>query len=184
MTPVLRLATSEDTAAIETLMRASVLGLFPAYHDEAETVAAATWITELDPELVADGTFFVVEEQGQLIACGGWSRRGKLHSGTGHSAADDARRLDPATEPARIRAMFVHPRHTRRGLARQVLSAAENAAQSEGFSELVLMATLPGVPLYTALGFEVEEETGFSTPDGVRLSCAVMRKPLSDSQNG
>jgi GNAT superfamily N-acetyltransferase len=176
---VLRLATPEDTAAIETLMRASVLGLFPAYHDEAETVAAATWITELDPELITDGTYFVVEEQDRLIACGGWSRRAKLHSGKGHSAEEDARRLDPATEPARVRAMFVHPGHTRRGLARQILTAAESDSRSEGFGELVLMATLPGVPLYAALGFEVVEETAFSTPDGVRLACAVMRKPLS-----
>jgi GNAT superfamily N-acetyltransferase len=181
---VLRLATPEDTSAIETLMRTSVLGLFPAYHDAAETVSAAAWITGLDPELITDGTYFVVEEQGEVIACGGWSRRAKLHSGTGHPAEDDARRLDPATEPARIRAMFVHPGHTRRGLARQLLAAAETAARSEGFGELVLMATLPGVPLYTALGFEAVEETAFSTPDGVRLACAVMRKPLPRNQNG
>lgn len=176
---MLRTANDQDIPAIETLMRASVLGLFPGFHDDAETAAAAEFITELDRDLVSDGTFFVIEEEDELVACGGWSRRAKLHTGTGHTHEEDARLLDPATEPARVRAMFVHPGQTRRGLARQILSAAEQAAQGEGFGEFVLMATRPGIPLYTALGFAVVEETAFSTPNGVRLECAVMRKRLS-----
>src|SRR5689334_20221825 len=122
---MLRTATAEDIPAIEELMRVSVLGLFPGFHDPAETGAAARFITDLDRDLVADGTYSVIEEQGELVACGGWSRRAKLHTGTGHTHDDDARRLDPATEPARVRAMFVRPDRTRRGLARQLLAAAE-----------------------------------------------------------
>ncbi|GLY15478.1 acetyltransferase [Kineosporia sp. NBRC 101677] len=175
---MLRTATAEDIPATEELMRASVLGLFPGFHDPAETGAAARFITDLDRDLVADGTYYVIEEQGELVACGGWSRRAKLHTGTGHTHDDDARLLDPATEPARVRAMFVRPDRTRRGLARQILAAAESAAQAEGFGEFVLMATRPGVPLYRALGFVVVEETSFATPNGVRLECAVMHKPI------
>ena len=83
--------------------------------------------------LLADGTYFVLESGGELVACGGWSRRDKLYTGSG-DGADDARLLDPATEPARVRAMFVRADWTRRGLGRRILEACEAAARDEGFA--------------------------------------------------
>ena len=94
----------------------------------------------------------MLEAGGEAVACGGWSRRDRLYTGSG-DAVGDARELDPATEPARVRAMFVRDDWTRRGLGRRILEECEAAARREGFRTLSLMATLPGVPLYLAYGF-------------------------------
>lgn len=111
---------------------------------------------------------------------GGWSRRGKLYTGSG-SAADDARIIDPATEPARVRAMFVHPDWTRRGLGTRILEACQAAAKAEGFTSLAPMATLPGVPLYERFGFRVREQTQIPMPDGTSIGSALMDKSIPQS---
>jgi GNAT superfamily N-acetyltransferase len=111
----------------------------------------------------------------------GWSRRNKLYIGSG-AGDDDARLLDPATELARVRAMFVRSDWTRRGLGRAILSAFERAARAEGFRELVLGATLPGEPLYRAFGFTEVERFLVTTPDGVSLATVAMRRPIGDAR--
>ena len=146
----------DDAPQIAALMRASVLELFPRFYDARQTASAATHIAHIDLQLIEDGTYFVHEAAGEIVACGGWSRRAKLYTGSG-AGEDDARLIDPATEPARVRAMFVRADWTRRGLGRAILEACERAARAEGFEQLTLGATLPGVPLYRAFGFrEIE----------------------------
>jgi N-acetylglutamate synthase-like GNAT family acetyltransferase len=127
--------------------------------------------------LLADGTYFVLEADGEAVGCGGWSRRDKPYTGSG-GAAGDVRLLDPAAESARVRAMFVREDWTRRGLGRRILEACEAAARSEGFRSLYLVATLPGVPLYRAYGFEQLEELDVTMPDGVSIPCVSMEKAL------
>ena len=144
--PVLRVATAGDANQIDALMKASIRDLFPAVYDAAQTDSSVRFIGSVDRTLIADGTYFVVEAGGEIVACGGWSRRDKLYTGSG-DAADDARLLDPATEPARVRAMFTRADWTRRGLGRRILEACEAAAHAEGFTRLALMATLPGLQL-------------------------------------
>jgi GNAT superfamily N-acetyltransferase len=158
-------------------MRASVLELFPRFYDERQTASAAVHIAHLDMRLIEDGTYFVHEEDGAIVACGGWSRRGKLFSGRG-AADDDDRVIDPATEPARVRAMFVRSDRTRRGLGRAILDACESAARAEGFSALVLGATLAGEPLYRAFGFREVERFLVTMPDGVAVECVAMERPI------
>ncbi|MGB3443358.1 MAG: GNAT family N-acetyltransferase [Actinophytocola sp.] len=175
--PVLRAATPADVPAIAALMRQSVLAVFPLFHNESETAAAATYLTEPDTVLIDDGTYYVHEAQGRVVACGGWSRRDKLYTGSGAAPADD-RLLDPATEPARVRAMFVHGDWTRRGLGRAILARCEEAARSAGFRSLVLMATLPGVPLYRSFGFREVARTQVPLPDGSLLGGVSMNYPL------
>jgi GNAT superfamily N-acetyltransferase len=172
--PFQRLAVASDAAAIADLMRASVLDLFPAYYDEKQTASAAVHIAALDLALIEDGTYYVHEADGEIVACGGWSRRNKLYNGT--DAGADARLLDPQTEPARIRAMFVRGDWTRRGLGRAILTSCVNAARSEGFTSLALMATLPGVPLYKAFGFTEVEQAELTMPDGVVLGGVAMER--------
>jgi GNAT superfamily N-acetyltransferase len=155
-------------------MRASVLDLFPAYYDEKQTASAAVHIAALDPALIEDGTYYVHEADGEIVACGGWSRRNKLYNGT--DAGADARLLDPQTEPARIRAMFVRGDWTRRGLGRAILTSCLDAARSDGFTSLALMATLPGVPLYKAFGFTEVEQVELTMPDGVVLGGVAMER--------
>ena len=112
-----------------------------------------------------------------MVACGGWSRRDRMYTGSG-DGADDARALDPATEAARVRAMFVRADWTRRGLGRRILEACEAAARDEGFRDLTLVATLPGVPLYLAYGFQPVAELEVELPDGVKIDCLSMAKPI------
>jgi GNAT superfamily N-acetyltransferase len=173
----LRLARPSDADAIEELMKASARELFPRYYDERQTASGVEHIAELDTQLIEDGTYFVHEAEGEIVACGGWSRRYKPWAGK-VSSEEDARLLDPRTEPARIRAMFVRGDWTRRGLGRAILAASANAARAEGFRELILGATGPGEPLYRACGFEEKERIAVKLPDGVKVDCVVMSATL------
>lgn len=176
--PVLREATRSDLPGIAELMRLSVLEVFPHFHDERETAAAARYLTEPDAVLIDDRTYFVHETDGRIVACGGWSKRNKLYTGSGATPADD-RLLDPATEPARVRAMFVRGDWTRRGLGRAILARSEQAARAAGFRTLVLMATLPGVALYRSFGFRELRRTHVPLPNGIVLDGVSMEYPLS-----
>ncbi len=174
---VLRVATPGDAAVIDELMKESTAGLFPRFYDDVQTASAVRYVAEVDPMLLADGTYYVIEHRGEAVACGGWSRRDRLYTGSGDSE-DDARLLDPSSEPARVRAMFVRSDWTRRGLGRRILEECESAARREGFHSLALKSTLPGVPLYLAFGFKPLEEGEVAMPDGVTLACVSMEKPI------
>ncbi|WBQ05937.1 GNAT family N-acetyltransferase [Kribbella sp. CA-293567] len=176
MEPVQRLAVPADAPAIAELMRESVLSLFPAYYDQAQVASAVVHIAGLDLALIEDGTYYVHEAGGEIVACGGWSRRNKLFNGS--VAGADERLLDPATEPARIRAMFVRGDWTRRGLGRAILTACVDAARTARFTRLALMATLPGVPLYKSFGFTEVEPAELTMPDGVVLAAVAMERAV------
>jgi GNAT superfamily N-acetyltransferase len=176
--PSLRRARVADAPRIQELMHASARRLFPTCYDARQTASAVTYMAHLDPELLDDGTYFLHEVDSRIVACGGWSRRAKLFAGSGAPDPDPDRLLDPETEPARIRAMFVHDAWTRRGLARAILEASERDAAAEGFRDLVLMSTLPGVPLYQAYGFRAVEQTQITLPDGVVVGGVRMERPI------
>lgn len=175
--PPQRLALATDAPRIAALMRASTLELFPRFYDARQTASAAVHIAHIDMLLIEDATYFVHEHGDEIVACGGWSRRAKLYTGSG-AAEGDERLLDPATEPARVRAMFVRGDWTRRGLGRAILASCERAARAEGFSELVLGATLPGIPLYRAFGFRDGEPFVVTMPDGVSVAGLAMELAL------
>ena len=178
--PPQRLAVASDAASISELMRASVLDLFPAFYDQRQTASAAVHIAHLDMQLIEDGTYFVHTDGEEIVACGGWSRRNKLYTGS-DARDDDGRLLDPETEPARVRAMFVRGDWTRRGLGRAILDSCERAARQEGFRTLALGATLPGEPLYRAFGFREVERFTVTMPDGVSVAAVAMERPIDGS---
>jgi N-acetylglutamate synthase-like GNAT family acetyltransferase len=175
--PVLRVATVDDADAIEALMKTSGAALFPGSYDERQAASAVRYVAQVDRMLLEDDTYFVLEAGGELVGCGGWSRRDKPYTGSGDSETD-ARPLDPATEAARVRAMFVRADWTRRGLGRRILEECEAAARREGFRELYLVATKPGLPLYLSYGFEPLEELEVTMPDGVAIDCVSMEKEI------
>jgi GNAT superfamily N-acetyltransferase len=181
--PVLRIATPDDAARVEALMKESAAALFPAFYDERQTESAVRHVAQVDPLLLADGTYFVLESGGEVVACGGWSRRDRLYTGSGE-AEGDGRALDPSTEPAKVRAMFVRADWTRRGLGRRIIAECETAARREGFRQLALLATLPGVPLYLACGFRPLEEYEIALADGVKIGCVSMEKPIDPVPTG
>jgi GNAT superfamily N-acetyltransferase len=176
--PILRVATRADIPTLGSLMAASIAAIFPAYYDAEQTASAVEHIGRPDPILIEDGTYFVLDVDGEIVGCGGWSRRGKVYVGSA-PGPDDDRLLDPAREAAHVRAMFVRPDWTRRGLGRRIIDACESAAARAGFSRLTLVATLPGVPLYAACGFlpdgEVED---IVLADGRTLPCLAMSKAI------
>jgi GNAT superfamily N-acetyltransferase len=176
--PPLRRATLADEAAIDALMKASIRDIFPRFYDPRQTESSVRYVGVADRMLIEDGTYFVAEVEGEFVACGGWSRRDKLYTGSGE-ASGDVRLLDPEREPARVRAMFVRSDWTRRGLGRRILEACEAAAKAEGFRTLSLMATLPGVPLYETYGFRELGRSQVRMPDGVPIQCAAMEKPIT-----
>jgi len=71
-------------------------------------IASSRAIMGLDTQLIDDGTYFVVEQDGLVAGCGGWSRRATLYGGDS-SPGRDAAPLDPAKDAARVRAMYTHP---------------------------------------------------------------------------
>jgi GNAT superfamily N-acetyltransferase len=171
-----RLARREDMAALKPLMDAAIAELLKPYLPP-EGVAASFSIMGLDTQLIDDGTYFVVEHEGRIVGGGGWSRRATLFGGD-HSAGRDARRLDPKTEPARVRAMYTHPDWTRRGIGRLVLQLCEEAAGREGFTRCELAATLAGEPLYRACGFYVVDRFEAATPSGYSVPLLRMEKKI------
>jgi GNAT superfamily N-acetyltransferase len=177
-TPALshRLARATELAELRTLMVASIQELVGAYLDPAR-VEASFEIMGVDTQLIEDGTYFVVECDHRIVGCGGWSRRATLFGGD-HSAGRNARLLDPATEPARVRAMYTHPDFVRRGVGRLVLSLCEAAAAREGFRSLELVATVAGEPLYSACGFSMIERIEVPTSKAVTVPCARMAKAI------
>jgi GNAT superfamily N-acetyltransferase len=130
--PTLRFARPADAADLDTLMKASIRDLFPAWYDERQTASSVVYVGHVDSMLIHDRTYFALEvESGDLVACGGWSRRDKLYTGSSDQEAR-VRALDPQTESARVRAMFVRSDSTRRGLGTRILEACEAAAKVEG----------------------------------------------------
>src|SRR3954451_15486424 len=173
----MRAAVASDAPQIAALVEASIRAIFPANYTPEQVESSVVYIGHLDMQLVEDGTYFVHDVDGEIVACGGWSRRNKLFAGPG-DAADDDRLLDPATEPARVRAMFVRGDWTRRGLGRAILEACEDAARSEGFTQFVLGATLPGFPLYRSFGFQETERLQVTMPDGITVEVVAMERPV------
>jgi GNAT superfamily N-acetyltransferase len=145
-------------------------------HLTAEQIAASHAIMGLDRQLIADGTYFVVEAEGRIAGCGGWSRRATLYGGD-HTPGRDAALLDPATAPARVRAMYTHPDFARRGVGRLILGLCETAARAEGFRRLELMATLAGRELYARCGYSdleaIEDDRGGAPVPLVRMGKAI-----------
>jgi len=170
-----RLATATDIPVLTPLMQAAITDLLSPVLSP-EQVASSRMIMGIDTQLITDGTYFVIEIDGQIAGCGGWSRRNTLYGGD-HTPGRESALLDPAREPARVRAMYTAPAFTRRGVGRAILEAAEAAARAEGFKGVELAATLGGLPLYRASGY-VEVEAFTDASGGVPVPLVRMRKSL------
>ena len=171
-----RLATHDDLDALRALMQAAISELQKPFLDERQ-IASSRTIMGLDTQLIDDGTYFVVELDGELAGCGGWSRRATLYGGD-QSPGRSVVLVDPARDPARIRAMYTHPRFARRGVGRMILALCEQAARSAGFSRAELMSTLAGEPLYRACGY-VPIERVADARGGVAVPLVRMGKTLT-----
>ncbi|GJL91994.1 MAG: acetyltransferase [Hyphococcus sp.] len=175
-----RIATEADMPAIIGLMQASIAENMKGFLTVAE-IAAAQETMGLDTTLLEDGTYFVIETVKECetiaVGCGGWGKRKTLYGGN-HTKGRDDSYADPATDAARIRAMYTHPDWTRQGIGTLLLDLGEDAARKAGFKTIELGATLPGEPLYRARGYvEISREVQTAANGSVN-TIILMRKPL------
>jgi GNAT superfamily N-acetyltransferase len=176
----LRLASSSDIPALRQLIDVSVRSLSVGYYTQAQIESALRYVFGPDTQLIADQTYYVVEDgTGALVGAGGWSRRRTLYGGDQMKEGADTL-LNPATDAARIRAFFVHPGAARCGLGRRLFNRCAVDAAQAGFRTLELVATLPGEPFYLALGFLSLDRSAITLPDGEILGVVRMTRPLSE----
>jgi len=172
-----RLATEVDLPALRALMDLAIAEHLKAFLDPAQ-VELSKSIMGLDTQLVADRTYFVLEEGSRIAGCGGWSRRATLYGGDHSTSQRDAALLDMATDAARIRAMYTHPDFKRRGVGRLILEICEGAAREAGFKSVELMATMSGEPLYRACGYHDIQRITAASKNGVDVPGVRMGKAL------
>lgn len=174
---LIRRALLTEVPSLNALIVASATELSRGYYSQAQIESLITHVFGVDTQLLIDGTYYVIEREGRLVACGGWSGRRTLFGGDQAKNGND-RVLDPGSEAARIRAFFVDPAHARQGLGRALLQHCESAARAAGFRRAELMATLPGEPLYRALGYQAVEPVLHHMPDGQTVDFVRMGKTL------
>jgi GNAT superfamily N-acetyltransferase len=175
----IRLATIEDIPALQEMICESVSVLSADYYSSKQIASGLSHVFGVDTQLILDGSYFLAEVNKQIAGSGGWSKRKTLFGGDQSKSNRSDPLLDAATEAARIRAFYVHPRWSRRGIASLILKSCEDAARSAGFHQVELAATLPGVPFYLARGYQKAEEVAIETPDGETLPAFRMTKTLS-----
>lgn len=176
----LRGATMADVPALQALIATSVRGLSADFYSAAQIETAIIEVFGVDTQLLIDRTYYVIDGASGPVAAGGWSVRRTLYGGDQLKGVEDPK-LNPETDPARIRAFFVHPAHARRGLARRLYNECARAARAAGFRGFELAATLPGEPLYAALGFAAVERIALPLAGGVELRLIRMARRIDDA---
>ena len=171
-----RLATVADLPALGKLMDRAIATLQSDFLSP-EQVEASRAIMGIDSQLVQDGTYFIVEHGDRIAGCGGWSRRATLYGGDHSKELREPRLLDPASEPARVRAMYTDPDFARQGVGRLILRLCEQAAAADGYAAIQLMATMSGEPLYRAAGY-IPIDPAADVIDGVTVPLLKMGKSL------
>ncbi|GGE90350.1 GNAT family N-acetyltransferase [Sphingomonas prati] len=176
-----RIATINDLDRLHTLIRRAIDRLQSGFLDP-DQVRASHRVMGLDTQLLHDGTYFMLFDGDALVGCGGWSYRKTLFGGDTSLVAREPETLDPATDPARIRAMYTDPDHARRGIGRAILDLCEHAARSHGFRDAEMMATLAGEPLYHACGYRRLCDPIAVPSDGTIVPLVRMGKALSRAE--
>ena len=182
MNYAIRKAKLSDIPSIESLIVESVRGLTVNDYtsDQIEGALESAW--GVDTQLISDETYFTVEDEKQLIGCGGWSYRSTLF---GNDSETDrcSDELDPENDAAKIRAFFVKPSYSRTGIGSALLNVCEKEALAKGVSKLELMATLPGQRLYSRHGFAAGDPIEYPLNDDLKIEFVPMKKVLQGGQS-
>ena len=174
----IRVARPDDAEAISELIAASVRGLAVGIYTDLQIELSIKSVFGIDHQLIDDGTYFAAESGDTIVGCGGWSKRKTLFGASDYRESRDPQLLDPETDSAKIRAFFIHASVSRRGIGRAILKRCEDEAVSAGFRKAEMMATLPGVPLYSACGYEKAESVAVPVGEGLDIECIRMHKKL------
>jgi len=181
MNLTLRQAVPADVPALRVLIDTSVRGLQGADYTPAQIEGALETVYGVDSQLIADGTYFVVEASDVIVGCGGWSKHKTLFGGDRWTAREDSL-LDPQRDAAKIRAFFVHPEWVRRGIGSMILEACEKAVTAAGFTRLEMGATLTGVALYRARGYVALETLDVPLQNGESIKVVRMERRMEKAQ--
>jgi GNAT superfamily N-acetyltransferase len=174
----IRTALPSDIPTLTNLIARSVQVLQAGDYTPLQIEGALGTVLGLDTQLIEDRTYLVAElEDGTIAGCGGWSMRKTLF-GSDHGPNRENTYLDPATDPARIRAIFVHPDFARRGIGSLILKACEDAAEAAGFRRFEMGSTLTGIPLYKLKGYVEIEMVQVPLRNGEHLPVLRMGKSL------
>ncbi len=175
---IIRLAVMADVPTLQALIPESARELSKHYYSAQRIESAIRHVFGVDTQLIADQTYYVAEAEGQIAGCGGWSKRNTMFGGDQMKTAQDPL-LDPQQDAGRIRAFFIRPDWARKGIGRRIIQACEDAAREDGFTRMELVATLPGEPLYAAMGYVVTRQFDQPMTDGIMLPLAHMKKSLA-----
>lgn len=170
-----RAAQMPDIPALEELIPLSARELQSSYYAREQIDGAIGTVFGVDTQLIKDGTYFVAIAEGRIVGCGGWSKRKTLYGGDRARKVEDPLR-DPRTEPAMIRAFFVHPSFARRGIGREFIRLSETAAFVSGFRRIDIIATLAGEPFYASCGYSVVERFDITLANGVLMPVVRMKR--------
>ena len=176
----IRLAQFTELDSLNHLIQLSASGLSRKEYSTQEINSAIKYVFGVDTELVLDQTYYVIEKDNQLVGCGGWSKRKTLFGGNQFKAREGAAYLNPLQEAAKIRAFFIHPNFARQGLGRMLLQHCEYEATQQGFMSFEMMATLPGVKLYSAAGYRLVKDVFITLPNDVEVRFVKMSKSLKE----
>ena len=179
MSFTIRKAILDDQTEIAGLIAESVRGLSREDYSERQIELSIKTVFGVDTELITDETYFVVvNENGQIVGCGGWSKRKTLYGASVYQQSRDSNLLDPEIDSAKIRAFFIHPEFARKGIGTAILETCEHEAKAHGFKSAEMMATLPGVNLYQVRGYEGDEQIKVPIGENIDIICIKMRKNL------
>ncbi|KTD77183.1 GNAT family N-acetyltransferase [Legionella waltersii] len=177
----IRLANLKEVDTLNQLIIHSANDLSQGFYTKEEIQGAVQFVFGVDTQLIVDGTYFVVEENRIIVACGGWSKRETLFGGNQFKEREEDSVLDPHVDAAKIRAFFVHPEHARKGHGSTLLKHCEQHALTQGFSKFEMMATLPGVKLYEKSGYSKQLEQLIELPNQICVRFVHMMKYLNEN---
>lgn len=172
----IRQAVAADIPVLNQLVQRSIRQLGGNYYNARQVESSLKYLFGIDSRVVEDGTYYVVEAEGVIVACGGWSRRRTPFGGDQAGDLQDSGLRDPTVDAAVIRAFFVHPDWARRGIGKQMLDYCEAQALKEGYGWFELTATLSGYPLYVRYGYQDVEKIDIKLLDGTQLGGVKMKK--------
>lgn len=164
-TIAIRVATPDDIDRLERVIVASYATLDDGSYDRERLAAAMPAISRANPDLLASGTYFVAEIDGEPAGCGGWT---KVKPGGG----------EPVEGVAHIRHFATHPAHLRKGVARALLDRCLREATAAGVRLMKSQSTLPAEQFYAAAGFRRVGLIEVETARGVTLPVVEMERDL------
>ncbi len=178
MSPEIKVATDNDIPELRRLISTSAHALSQGFYTKAQVDCALTGVFGVDSQLITDGTYFTGRlGTSTIVGCGGWSYRATLFGSDDLAGRSDAK-LVPGTDPAKIRAFFIHPDYARRGIASKLLEHCEAQAREAGFTSLELGSTLPGLSFYKRRGYIAKPPIDYRMNPQYTLRIVPMTKAL------